>query len=138
MGDGAGVPPSRQDEGVTVAIELNHTIVYARDPKASAQFLADLLSLPIDPPVARFTPITLANRVSLDYLQSERVEPQHYAFMVSDADFDAVFARIRDRGITYYADPGCELADEIYRHNDRRGTYFRDPDGHLMEILTGA
>ena len=121
-----------------MAIELNHTIVHARDPKASAQFLAELLGLPIDPPVARFTPITLANRTTLDYFPQDQIEPQHYAFMVSDAEFDAVFARIRDRGVTYYADPGCERADEIYRHNDRRGTYFRDPDGHLMEILTGA
>jgi catechol 2,3-dioxygenase-like lactoylglutathione lyase family enzyme len=121
-----------------MAIDLNHTIVHARDPKASARFLADLLDLPIDPPVAGFTPITLANRATLDYLQRDKVEPQHYAFMLSDSEFDAVFARIRDAGVTHYADPGCRQAGQIYRLGDRRGTYFHDPDGHLMEILTGA
>jgi catechol 2,3-dioxygenase-like lactoylglutathione lyase family enzyme len=121
-----------------MSIELNHTIVPAHDPKASAQFLADILGLPIDPPVARFTPITLANRATLDYLQQDNFDSHHYAFLVSDEDFDAAFARIQDASITYFADPACRQADQIYRSHGRRGTYFRDPNGHLMEILTPA
>lgn len=118
--------------------ELNHTIVPAHDPQASAQFLADILDLAIDPPVARFTPVTLANGVTLDYLQTESFGSGHYAFGVSDEEFDAAFARIRDRGLTYYADPACQQPGQVYRSHGRRGTYFRDPDGHLMEILTPA
>jgi catechol 2,3-dioxygenase-like lactoylglutathione lyase family enzyme len=119
--------------------ELNHTIVPARDPRASAQFLADILDLPVDPPVARFTPVTLANRVTLDYLETESFRANHYAFLVSEEEFDAAFARIRDRGLTYYADPACQQPGQIYHsHGCCRGTYFRDPDGHLMEILTPA
>jgi len=122
-----------------MAVELNHTIVPARDPKASARFLADILGLEVDPPVSHFTPVTLANRVTLDYDQHENVESHHYAFLVSDAEFDAAFARIKDAGITHYADPACQRPGQIYQgQGSRRGTYFRDPDGHLMEILTPA
>ncbi len=121
-----------------MSIELNHTIVPARDPRASAQFLAGSLGLTVDPPVAHFTPVTLGNRVTLDFDHADHIATHHYAFMVSDEEFDAAFARIQDGGITYYADPGCQRAGQIYRSNGRRGTYFRDPDGHLMEILTAG
>jgi catechol 2,3-dioxygenase-like lactoylglutathione lyase family enzyme len=120
-----------------MAVELNHTIVPARDPKASARFLAGILGLPVDPPVAHFTPVTLANGVTLDFDHSDDVHENHYAFQVSDEEFEAAFGRIKDAGITYYADPACKQAGQVYRgKNGRRGTYFRDPDGHLMEILT--
>jgi catechol 2,3-dioxygenase-like lactoylglutathione lyase family enzyme len=120
-----------------MSIELNHTIVPARDPRASAQFLAGILGLTVSPPVSHFTPVVLANRVTLDYDRADDVASHHYAFAVGEAEFDAAFARIRDGGITYYADPACRQPGEMYRGGDgRRGTYFRDPDGHLMEILT--
>jgi len=122
-----------------MSIELNHTIVAARDPQASAQFLAGILGLHVDPPLAHFTPITLANRATLDYDQSDEFDSHHYAFLVSDEEFDAAFApRIQDAGIAFFADPACRKAGQIY-HRDGdgcRGVYFRDPDGHLMEILT--
>lgn len=120
-------------------MELNHTIVPARDPQASAQFLADILGLSVDPPLAHFTPVTLANQVSLEYDQLDDFAPHHYAFMVSEEEFDATLARLQDGGITHYADPACQEKGQIYRSErteGRRGTYFRDPDGHLMEILT--
>jgi catechol 2,3-dioxygenase-like lactoylglutathione lyase family enzyme len=120
-----------------MAIELNHTIVPAHDPLASAQFLAAILGLPVGPPVAHFTPVTLANGVSLDYDHCEDIAEHHYAFQLSDSEFEAAFGRIRDSGITYYADPGWRQPGQLYAStNGRRGTYFRDPDGHLMEILT--
>jgi catechol 2,3-dioxygenase-like lactoylglutathione lyase family enzyme len=117
--------------------ELNHTIVPARDPLASAGFLAGILGLEVSAPVAHFTPVVLANQVALDYDRAETFESHHYAFLVSDEEFDAAFARITGAGLTYYADPACREPGEIYTSNGtRRGVYFRDPDGHLMEILT--
>ena len=120
-----------------MAVELNHTIVPAHDPRGSAQFLADILGLPVDPPLAHFTPVTLANSVTLDFDQHDEFESHHYAFLVSDEEFDAAFTRIQDRGVTFFADPACQQPGQIYQNkNGRRGTYFRDPGGHLMEILT--
>ncbi|MFZ0191568.1 MAG: VOC family protein [Streptosporangiaceae bacterium] len=119
-----------------MSIELNHTIVPARDPQASAGFLADILGLTVDLPVSHFTPVTLANHVTLDYDQHDEPESHHYAFLVSDEEFDAAFGRIQHRGISFYADPACRQAGQVYRKRGCRGTYFRDPDGHLMEILT--
>lgn len=109
----------------------------AHDPKASAEFLAGILGLEVGAPVAHFTPVTLPNRVTLDYDQADTFDGHHYAFLVGDDEFDAAFARIKDAGLTYFADPGCRRPGEIYTSNGtRRGTYFRDPNGHLMEILT--
>ncbi|MEU9022707.1 VOC family protein [Actinomadura sp. NPDC048394] len=122
-----------------MTVELNHTIVPARDPQASAQFLAEILGLSVDPPVAHFTPVTLANNVTLDYDQLDEFEPHHYAFMLSEQEFDAALARIQHRGMAHYADPACREIGQIYHGKlaeGRRGTYFHDPDGHLMEILT--
>ena len=120
-----------------MTIELNHTIVPAHDPRVSAQFLADILGLPVDPPLAHFTPVTLANGVSLDFDHYDHVDEHHYAFQLNDDEFEAAFGRIRDGGITYYADPACRQPGQVYASgNGRRGTYFRDPNGHLMEILT--
>jgi len=122
-----------------MAIELNHTIVPARDPVASAQFLAGILGLQVGEPVAHFTPVLLNNRVTLDYDHSDEVAEHHYAFALSDAEWEAAFGRIRDAGITYYADPACRRTGEVYTgKGGTRGTYFRDPNGHLMEILTIA
>lgn len=120
-----------------MAIELNHTIVPARDPKVSAQFLAGILGLEVGPPVAHFTPVTLSNGVTLDFDAYDNIDEHHYAFLVSDDEFEAAFGRIRQAGISYYADPACRQAGQTYTgKGGNRGTYFRDPNGHLMEILT--
>jgi catechol 2,3-dioxygenase-like lactoylglutathione lyase family enzyme len=119
-----------------MSIELNHTIVPARDPSASAHFLAGILGLDVGAPVAHFTPVTLANSVTLDFDQYEQFEAHHYAFLVSDEEFDAAFARLQEGNVMFFADPACQRAGQIYRSRGGRGAYFRDPDGHLMEILT--
>jgi catechol 2,3-dioxygenase-like lactoylglutathione lyase family enzyme len=120
-------------------VELNHTIVPARDPRESAEFLAGVLGLQVGAPVAHFTPVTLDNGVTLDYDAADEVDAHHYAFLVGEAEFAAAFGRIKEAGIEYYADPGCRRAGEVYTgKNGSSGTYFRDPNGHLMEILTAG
>jgi catechol 2,3-dioxygenase-like lactoylglutathione lyase family enzyme len=82
-------------------------------------------------------PVTLANGVGLDYDQAgDTIEPHHYAFLADDDEFDAAFGRISQAGLEYYADPGCREVGQINHRWGGRGVYFRDPDGHLMEILT--
>ncbi|MER5185044.1 VOC family protein [Streptomyces sp. NPDC002896] len=120
-----------------MSVELNHTIVAAHDKKASAQFLAGLLGLETSAPFGPFIPVNTHNGVTLDYMEAEgEITPQHYAFLVSEADFDAIFARIRAAGLTYWADPYHRRVNEINTNDGGRGTYFDDPNGHNMEILT--
>lgn len=118
-------------------VELNHTIVSATDPDGSARFVCDVLGLPEPTRFGPFVVVATANDVSLDYLDSSgEITSQHYAFLVSEPEFDEIFDRIRDRGLAFWADPGRRRPGEINRRDDGRGLYFEDPDGHLLEILT--
>jgi catechol 2,3-dioxygenase-like lactoylglutathione lyase family enzyme len=119
-----------------MSVELIHTIVCATDREKSAEFLAGILGLRTDPVAGPFVPVRLANGVTLDYLQVERVTSQHYAFLVGEDDFDAAMARIEAAGVTYWADPFHERPGEVNGLNGGRGSYFEDPDGHNLELLT--
>ena len=117
--------------------ELNHIIVWCSDKVRSAAFLTGLLGLPPAKPFYHFLVVELDNRVSLDFYQKEgEVARQHYAFLVGEAEFDAAFARIREQGLTWWADPAQSKEGEINTNDGGRGLYFEDPDGHLLEIIT--
>jgi catechol 2,3-dioxygenase-like lactoylglutathione lyase family enzyme len=117
--------------------QLNHTIVWCRDKEASAGFLADMLGRPAPGHFGPFAVVEMDNGVSLDFHDSdEPIRPQHYAFLISEADFDAVFGRIKDRKLDYWADPAQRQPGEINRRDGGRGVYFPDPDGHFLEVLT--
>ena len=120
-----------------MSVELNHTIVHALDPDASARFMTEVFGLPAPEPFGPFLVIRTANGVSLDYIASDPpVMAQHYAFLVSDAEFDAIFGRVKERGLTYWADPGRTRPGRINTHYGGRGVYFCDPSGHFLEIIT--
>lgn len=117
-----------------MAVQLNHTIIPVRDKKESATFLSDILGL--DPPTSfgHFVCVETANGVSLDYDERPNPPTGHYAFLISEDEFDAVFARVQERGLTYWADPGHQR-ENVINHNGR-GFYFEDPSGHNLEVLT--
>lgn len=120
-----------------MAVQLDHTIVPARDKEESARFLAELLGLGPPTPFGPFLCVETANGVSLDYADRHGdFERSHYAFLVSEAEFDDIFARVTERGLRYWADPGHTQEGEINTHG--RGFYFDDPSGHNMEVLTRA
>jgi catechol 2,3-dioxygenase-like lactoylglutathione lyase family enzyme len=120
-----------------VAAKLNHTIVWCRDKAASSTFLAEILGLPEPSRFGPFRVVELDNQASLDFHDTEgEIPSQHYAFLVSEADFDKTFARIRDRGLTWWADPAQLRPGELNHNDGGRGLYFEDPDGHLLEIIT--
>ncbi|MFI9244728.1 VOC family protein [Streptomyces sp. NPDC053086] len=121
-----------------MSVELNHTIVHARDNRESAAFLAHILGLRVGPEWGPFVPVATSNGVTLDFatIPAESIVMQHYAFLVSEEEFDAAFARIRQAGVTYYADPHRKQPGEINHHHGGRGLYFMDPAGHGMEIIT--
>ncbi|MGD0379766.1 MAG: VOC family protein [Acidimicrobiales bacterium] len=120
-----------------MSVRLNHTIVWCRDKRISATFLAETLGLATPSPFGPFLVVNAANDVSLDFHEVDgEISSQHYAFLVTESEFDEVFRRITERGIEYWADPGSTRPGQINRNDGGRGVYFPDPDGHLLEILT--
>jgi catechol 2,3-dioxygenase-like lactoylglutathione lyase family enzyme len=119
-------------------IKLNHTIVHSRDPGRAAEFMAGVFGLPAPFRFGPFLCVQLANEVTLDFLDAGdmEVQLQHYAFLVSEAEFDEAFGRIKELGIVYWADPHRTLAGQINRYDGGRGVYFMDPSGHLLEMIT--
>jgi catechol 2,3-dioxygenase-like lactoylglutathione lyase family enzyme len=118
-------------------VQLNHTIVWCHDQERSATFLADILGRPKPRKFAHFHVVDLDNGVSLDFSQNgDRVVVQHYAFLISEEEFDAVFERLKTRGLSHFADPARQREGEINSHDGGRGMYFLDPDGHVLEVIT--
>ena len=116
---------------------LNHTIVHARDAAESAAFLSAIMGLPAPRRFGPFLVVDTENGVSLDFISTDdAMLIEHYAFLVSEAEFDAVFGHIQARGLDYWADPAGQVKGQINRHDGGRGLYFRDPSGHYLEIIT--
>jgi len=117
---------------------LNHTIVWCRDQHVSAAYLSDVLGLPEPAAWGPFLDVEASNDVTFAYHEvapDEAIAPQHYAFLVSDREFDEIFGRIVARGQGYWADPALQTPG-INDNDGGRGTYFLDPDGRLLEIIT--
>jgi len=120
-----------------MAVQLNHTIVWCRDQQKSATFLAEMLGRPAPARFGPFHVVELDNGVSLDFHEIDgEVHLQHYAFLISEVEFDDVFGRIRARRLEFWADPARERPGEINTRDGGRGVYFPDPDGHLLEVIT--
>ncbi|MGW3217482.1 VOC family protein [Streptomyces parvus] len=121
-----------------MSVELNHTIVHCKDNRESAEFFADLLDLTVGEEWGPFIPVVLANSVTLDFatIPAASITPQHYAFLISEAEFDSAFAKIQARRIEFYADPHKKHPGEINRNDGGRGVYFPDPGGHWLELIT--
>jgi catechol 2,3-dioxygenase-like lactoylglutathione lyase family enzyme len=119
-----------------MSVQLNHTIVAASNPAASATFLSELLNLPAPAALGPFSIVTIGE-TSLDFIETDQqIHPQHYAFLVTEAEFDEIFGRIRERDLTYWADPSQREKGRINTWDGGRGVYWKDPDGHLLEIIT--
>ena len=118
-------------------VQLNHTIVHVSDQNHSARFLTELLGLPDPVRYGPFLVVEVANGVSLDYMTARGpITEQHYAFLVTEEEFDQIFGRIQERGLDYWADPFHSQAQQINRNDGGRGVYWNDPDGHYLEIIT--
>ncbi len=119
-------------------VQLNHTIVHARDKRESAEFFTHIMGLEISAEWGPFIAVELSNGVTLDFatIPAESIAVQHYAFLVTEEEFDGIFQRVQDAGITYYADPHGKQPGEINRKDGGRGMYFMDPSGHGLEAIT--
>jgi hypothetical protein len=120
-----------------MAAQLNHTIVHCRDPWESATFLAEMLDLPAPVPFGPFLGVETGNGVTLDYMRTDDdIAMQHYAFLVTEEEFDQIYGRILERGLDHYADPGGTEKGQINHKDGGRGVYWAEPSGHWLEIIT--
>jgi catechol 2,3-dioxygenase-like lactoylglutathione lyase family enzyme len=117
-------------------ISLNHTIISARDKAQAARFLTEILGLPPHKVMGPFA-VVQVGETSLDFIDtSEKISSRHFAFLVSESEFDQILGRIRERGLAYWADPMQTRPGQINHWDDGRGVYFEDPNGHLLEAIT--
>ena len=120
-----------------MAVQLNHTIVRSHNKAASARFLTEILGLPEATHFGPFLVVELDNGVSLDFYETDgAIASQHYAFLVTEAEFEASFARLRARDLDYWADPDQTRRGQSNHRDGGRGVYFEDPNGHLLELIT--
>lgn len=119
-----------------MGVELNHTIIPAKDKWRSAKFLADILGLEAGPEWSHFVPVRTGNGVTLDFADAVEFRPQHYAFLVSEEEFDGALSRIKSASVAFYADFTRSGRGEINHLYGGRGFYFDDPNGHLLELIT--
>jgi catechol 2,3-dioxygenase-like lactoylglutathione lyase family enzyme len=120
-----------------MAVQLNHTIVHSSDAAAGAAFVSEILGVSAPVPFGPFQVVEVSNGVSLDFMDDpEPYTGQHYAFLVSESEFDSIFGRIQSMQLDYWADPHRQEPGEINRHDGGRGVYFQSPDGHWLEAIT--
>jgi catechol 2,3-dioxygenase-like lactoylglutathione lyase family enzyme len=119
-----------------MTIMLNHTIVPARDKVAAARFFADLFGLRVEGGDGYFAPVRVNESFTLLFDQDDSFESHHYAFHVSEAEFDAIFARVKKAGLAYGSAPWSLDDGKLNDWGGGRGVYFKDPDGHVLELMT--
>jgi catechol 2,3-dioxygenase-like lactoylglutathione lyase family enzyme len=117
-------------------LTLNHTIVPSHDKQRSAEFFAHIMGLGQPGAMGHFVQVRINGDLAFDYDTRDRFDSHHYAFVVSDNEFDTIFGRIQSEGVKYGAQPNSPQDGEINHRRGGRGLYFADPDGHLMEIMT--
>jgi catechol 2,3-dioxygenase-like lactoylglutathione lyase family enzyme len=121
---------------VIMAITLNHTIVPARGKEAAARLFAQLFGLTYDGPGEHFAPVKVNDTLTFLFDDDTNFESHHYAFHVSDEEFDAIFRRVRERGLIFGSAPWSADDGKLNDWGGGKGVYFRTPDGHLLELMT--
>jgi catechol 2,3-dioxygenase-like lactoylglutathione lyase family enzyme len=119
-----------------MAITLNHTIVPARDKDASARFFADIFGLTYEQSNGHFAPVRVNDSLTLDFDDNDEFDIHHYAFHVSDPEFDAIVKRVQEAGLAFGSDPWNLENRQLNSWNGGRGVYFCDPNGHILELMT--
>ena len=128
-------------------MELNHTIVPATNNVESAQFFARIMGLEAETPRGHFAPVKINDSLVFDFAEVPTISlwadenghfaRQHYAFKVSEEEFDAIFGRVQAEGLRYGSGPGPKLYDMQINHiRGGRGVYFDELNGHSIELLT--
>ena len=130
-----------------MAIVLDHTIVPAKDKVASAEFFAEIFGLKVKPGQGHFAQVQINESLTFDFADEAEAwggpgfdprsgKSHHYAFHISEAEFEAIFGRVKAKGLAYGSGPYNHTDGQIYARRGGRGFYFEDPNGHLLEVMT--
>jgi catechol 2,3-dioxygenase-like lactoylglutathione lyase family enzyme len=119
-----------------MAIILNHTIVPAHDNDAAARWFARIFGLRYDGPKGHFAPVKVNDSLTLLFDRNDSFGVGHYAFHVSDDEFDGIFGRVKAEGLVFGSAPGRFTDGQLNNWNGGRGVYFKSPDGHILELMT--
>ena len=119
-----------------MAILLDHTIVPAKDKLASATFFAEILGLKVKSGEGYFAQVQVNDSLTFDFADETEPQSHHYAFHISDAEFEAIYQRVKAKGLPYGSGPYNHTDGKIYTRRGGRGFYFEDPNGHLLEVMT--
>lgn len=119
-----------------MTIRLDHTIVPAKDKVSSAKFFAEIFGLTVKPVQGHFAQVQVNESLTFDFADNQQPQHHHYAFHISDADFEAIFGRVKAKGLPYGSGPYNHTDGQIYTRRGGRGFYFEDPNGHLLEVMT--
>jgi catechol 2,3-dioxygenase-like lactoylglutathione lyase family enzyme len=117
-------------------ILLDHTIVPARDKLASAKFFAEIFGLSVKSADGYFAQVQLNDSLTFDFSDEPEPQSHHYAFHISDTEFEAIYERVKSKGLPYGSGPYNHTDGKIYTRRGGRGFYFEDPNGHLLEVMT--
>jgi len=117
-------------------IFLDHTIVPAKDKLASAKFFAEIFGLNVKSADGYFAQVQVNDSLTFDFADEEEPQSHHYAFHISDAEFEAIYQRVKAKGLPYGSGPYNHTDGKIYTRRGGRGFYFEDPNGHLLEVMT--
>jgi catechol 2,3-dioxygenase-like lactoylglutathione lyase family enzyme len=117
-------------------IVLDHTIVPTKDKQASAKFFAEIFGLNVKPGAGHFAQVQLNESLTFDFTDEPEPQSHHYAFHITEAEFEAIFSRVKAKGLSYGSAPYNHTDGHIYTRRGGRGFYFEDPNGHLLEVMT--
>ena len=119
-----------------MAIVLDHTIVPAKEKVASAKFFAEIFGLTVKPGQGHFAQVQVNESLTFDFADEPEPQRHHYAFHISEAEFEAIFGRVKAKRLPYGSGPYNHTDGQIYARRGGRGFYFEDPNGHLLEVMT--
>jgi catechol 2,3-dioxygenase-like lactoylglutathione lyase family enzyme len=119
-----------------MAIVLDHTIVPAKDKGVAAKFFAEIFGLSVKPGQGHFAQVQVNESLTFDFADEPKPRSHHYAFHISEAEFEKIFGRVKAKGIPYGSGPYNHTDGQIYTRRGGKGFYFEDPNGHLLEVMT--